>query len=305
MAFGENGDNMIDYETLERYAEIHVPIRSIAKKLEKRIFNSNLREDNKVMLLKTMLDFIYYDVNILMLGATGAGKSSTINALFDAEVAEIGVTPDPETSQIEKFELGHLVLWDSPGFGDNIETDKKNASKLAKLLKRKNDEKLPLINIILVVVDASSKDLGSTYLLLENIIIPHLQKGTSVIVGLNQADMAMKGRHWDKKLNVPDKELQNFLEEKSRSVKNRMHESTNIDLEVVYYAAGYKNPGKKQAEPYNLPRLLYCLLANFPKNSDDAEEKISDDDKEILDTLCEMINDLEEMDQMLNEFEDE
>ena len=34
--------------------------------------------------------------NLLMVGATGSGKSSTINALFDTQVAEVGTGVDPD-----------------------------------------------------------------------------------------------------------------------------------------------------------------------------------------------------------------
>ncbi len=53
----------------------------------------------------------------MITGATGSGKSSTINALFDLEVAKVGTGVDPETMDIQKFDLDNLVLWDSPGLG--------------------------------------------------------------------------------------------------------------------------------------------------------------------------------------------
>ena len=39
--------------------------------------------------------------NIMLVGATGSGKSATINALFNMEVAKVGVGVDPETAGIE------------------------------------------------------------------------------------------------------------------------------------------------------------------------------------------------------------
>ena len=49
------------------------------------------------------------NVNLLLVGATGSGKSSTINAMFNMQVAKVGVGVDPETACIEKYELGGLT----------------------------------------------------------------------------------------------------------------------------------------------------------------------------------------------------
>ena len=58
---------------------------------------------------------------MLVVGGTGAGKSSTINALFGSEVAKVGRYSDPETMEISSMELNKLMrFWDSPGLGDNV-----------------------------------------------------------------------------------------------------------------------------------------------------------------------------------------
>ena len=61
--------------------------------------------------------------NMLLYGDAGTGKSSTINAMFNMQVAKVGVGVDPETACIEKYELGGLTIWDTPGLGDGVERD--------------------------------------------------------------------------------------------------------------------------------------------------------------------------------------
>jgi len=302
-AFDSDDSDETDENDNERSGQTEymrdVPIRLIANRLSNKIFNSGLSEENKVMHLKSILDFTVRDINILTVGATGSGKSSTINALFDKEVAPVGVTPNPETMKIEQFELGHLILWDSPGIGDNVEIDKRHGKELIKKLREKTDDDEQLINIVLIIVDASSKDLGSIYWLLKNIIFPNVSDTEKVIIGLNQSDMAMKGHYWNAKLNQPEEILLDFLEKRAKSIKRRIRESTGQNLDVVYYAAGYKNPGEPQGKAYNISKLLYSLLAVFPKSPGEGDS-LSKEENEILKTLEEMIVSTGKMDQAIN-----
>ena len=64
-------------------------------------------------------------LDILVIGATGAGKSSTLNMLFQQNVAKVGKSCEPETMNIESMKLNELLrFWDSPGLGDNVVADK-------------------------------------------------------------------------------------------------------------------------------------------------------------------------------------
>jgi predicted GTPase len=192
-------------------------------------------------------------INILFAGATGSGKSSTINAIFSKNVAKVGVNVDPETQYIDHYQIGNLTLWDSPGLGDNPDKDRSYANAIAKLLTDKGDDGEYLIDAVVVVLDASSRDMGTTYEMINNLIRPYLGDDKRITIALNKCDAAMSGRHWDG--NMPDATLINFLDDKCRSVSDRLNEATGINSSPMFYSSMYN---------YNISRLLLAIVNSVP-----------------------------------------
>jgi predicted GTPase len=204
-------------------------------------------------------------VNILITGATGSGKSSTINALFDTEKAKIGQGVDPETMNIARYDLNNVVLFDSPGLGDGKDADERHAKEITQKLDETDAEGNPLIDLVLVILDGGSRDLGTSYQLITEVILPCLkQEKGRLLIAINQADMAMKGNGWNKTTNEPEPALVSFLDAKVASTEKRIRETTGVDVNVIYYAAGYKKEGNKQ-NPYNLSKLLAYIIDRIPE----------------------------------------
>ena len=121
-------------------------------------------------------------------------------------------------------------------------------------------------------------------------IIPNIGDNAKdrVLIAINQADVAMKGRYWDYENNKPEPKLIEFLEGKVKSVKGRVKEATRVDVEPIYYSAGYKD-GDEEQKPWNLSKLLYFIVKNTPSekrlsyvnNISDKKEMWEDDDKLI------------------------
>lgn len=234
--------------------------------MEQDIMNADISETEKNKLMKNFLHLKEQKINLMITGATGCGKSSTINALFNTEVAKVGVGVDPETMEITKYELDNLILWDSPGLGDGKEADNRHAKNIISKLHEKDKDGNLLIDLVLVILDGSTRDLGTSYELINQVIIPNLgeNKEKRILVAINQADVAMKGRYWDYESNKPEPQLVKFLEEKVVSVKKRIKEGTGIDVDPIYYCAGYKEEGAEQNKPYNLTKLLYYIIQYTP-----------------------------------------
>ena len=235
--------------------------------LEEEITALNIPDSEKVKRLSRLIKVRNQKVNIMLTGATGAGKSSTINSLFNMEIAKVGVGVDPETENIEKFELDNLTIWDTPGLGDGMENDERIRRAIINKLNELDAEGNPLIDLVVVILDSSSKDLGTSYELINDILIPCLGSDAKdrILIALNQADMAMKGTHWDEEMNEPDEILKDFLRKKAKSVQNRIGEATGLNIKPIYYCAGYKEEGDEQRKPYNLTKLLYYIIKAIPK----------------------------------------
>ena len=229
------------------------------------ILNSTLSEQEKNKMLKNIQNLKNQEINLMITGATGSGKSSTINALFDANVAKVGISSDPETMDITKYTLKNLILWDSPGLGDGTEADARHSKNIIKKLSETDSNGNYLIDLVLVILDGSTRDYGTDYKLINQVIIPNLGKDAAdrILVAINKCDKA-KSRHWNYETNQPDEVAKKFLEEKVESVRHRIRENTGVDIEPIYYSAGEKDSDDEKQNPYNLSKLLYYIIQHTP-----------------------------------------
>lgn len=201
----------------------------------------------------------FIPLDVLLVGATGVGKSSTLNALFGKEVSKVGTGVNPETMLVKHYELNNVLrIWDSPGFGDGKEADKEHTKKIIDILYKTythEDGTWGFIDLVLVILDGSLRDMGTTYRLLENVILPNMQP-ERVMVAINQCDLAMKGRYWNSEQHCPEPELTAFLEEKALSVQSRLLEATGLKIrKPVYYSA---------QENYHVDKFMDSLIKHIP-----------------------------------------
>lgn len=140
-------------------------------------------------------------------------------------VAKVGSKADPETKDIEQYKIGNLTLWDTPGLGDGTEVDEHHKELITELLREKDEEGNALIDLVLVILDGSTRDLGTSYKILNEVIIPELG-------GENE----------------------------------RIKEDSNLEIEPIYYCAGYEEETGDVVRPYNLSKLLYYIMNAIPAN---------------------------------------
>ena len=202
-----------------------------------------------------------YPLDVMLIGGTGTGKSTTLNSIFQRRVAKVGESYDPETMSISDHRLNEVLrLWDTPGLGDGIENDKQHSRNIIDKLYETfsmNGTRYGLIDLVLVIVDGSNRDMGTTYNLLTGVLAPNIDSNR-ILAAINQADLAMSGKHWDNFYNAPDYTLSAFLNDKADSIQRRVREAAGITIirPVCYSAEKW----------WNIPKLLDLIIDNIPAN---------------------------------------
>ena len=221
--------------------------------LEKEEFNKKLEY------------LVNQEINVLVVGGTGVGKSSTINALFKMEgavensQAKVGTGPDAETQTLSVYNVGNLKIWDTPGVGESKLADIRHVNAINQKLREKDKNGELLIDLILVLLDGGARDYGSIFTLLER-LSHQTKEQTRLVIGINRIDMVAKGRGWDDANRCPTPALEKVIEEKRASIARRFKNEFKIEKKPVAYCAGFSDEfGSREA--YNIPELLCEIVS--------------------------------------------
>lgn len=198
-------------------------------------------------------------LDIMIIGATGSGKSTTLNTLLQRESAAVGRGVDPETMDIKSYRFNKWIrFWDTPGLGDGISQDKIHSKKIKILLNiTYAKKKYGCIDMVVVIIEGSKKEMGTTFKLLNELLKPNIS-ANRILIAVNQADEAMGSYHWDEKNAIPDEKLKIYLDEQATSIKNRIKDSTGISIKKPVYYSALNN--------YNIYALLDFIIDNIPKS---------------------------------------
>ena len=181
-------------------------------------------------------------MDILCIGGTGSGKSSTINAIAGFFCAESHPSVDPVTDRCYVYDIKNgFRFWDIPGVGDDPIKDQNTIKGISDILKCTCTQirTLGIIDIVLLVIDINSRDLGTVFHLLSDPILKSFLYSGRMIIGLNQMDLLYQDS--------------SSCKEKCESFRRRLSVSPAISL--VPYSA-------KTGE--NRSRLIQAIISAFP-----------------------------------------
>ncbi|WP_439660585.1 GTPase family protein [Lentzea sp. HUAS TT2] len=215
---------------------------------------------------------------IALIGLTGVGKSSTINALFNSGVNVSHHRPCTQTAQAIEGDLyeytsrrGTIVVYDMPGLGENLAADERHYATYC--------QTLPNVDVAIWVIEAPSRTISPIEVALRR-LRRHCgpEVVDKIVFAANKIDRIHPGESaWIKQANMPSLEQKettelysNFLFESLGSEVSRPKDS------IVCYSATRR---------YNLEVLMEQVGAHAPDDRAWLLGKVADvaDFKELVD----------------------
>lgn len=165
------------------------------------------------------------DPKIALIGFTGVGKSSTINALFNAGQA-IGhvraCTQEAHEVQGDVTEYtgrkGSIIVYDMPGLGEDIRADERHLATYASVL--------PKVDVAVWIFHAGDRAMTPMQQALQKLTqLIGSEFSSRLLFATNKADAIAPGElAWMTKFNLPSKEQKANLDEFETYVLEKVHQ---------------------------------------------------------------------------------
>jgi small GTP-binding protein len=172
-----------------------------------------------------------------VVGLSGVGKSSTINAMFSTRLKVSATVRGTNRFSSHRFDLdgkkilkkgipGVLKVIDAPGLGEDLSRDKTYLKAYKK--------HLPKCDVALWIVSARNRALA-----LDQMYFKELRKIKSLpkfVVGINQVDL-IDPLDWDSYYNIPSAKQDKHLKEIIKDRREKLSDFIDSDTPVVGYSA--------------------------------------------------------------------
>ncbi|MEY3221659.1 MAG: GTPase Era [Cyanobacteriota bacterium] len=234
-------------------------VQNLQKYLQKFLFGDQkeMTEDELEKIRQIIKDRVDHEPppRFAFIGETGVGKSSTLNALFNAgvEVSHTeACTQAPNLIEIPLSEIqgtkGSLIFYDMPGLGESRLKQKEHISLYEKVLKD--------VDVALWILDAQDRAIASVQQYLETdlkSLDPRLLE--RMVIALNKVDLLHPG-DWYSSANIPSGEQEKNINGRIKDVENKIREVLpNWQGKIVGYSANRR---------YKLPQLFDAIMDAVP-----------------------------------------
>ena len=181
---------------------------------------------------------------IALIGETGVGKTSTINALFGKglEISHTRACTQIETEVVG--ERGRPVrVFDMPGLGEDLDADERHFDTYRRVLRE--------VDVAVWIVKADNRAMTNVQRALDRLMKDGTLDAKKLVVALNQVDLLQPGT-WDPEINLPSAEQEETIKQRRNDIVEKMRKVVDVpDRQVVAYSA---------RTFYNLEALFEALL---------------------------------------------
>jgi hypothetical protein len=153
---------------------------------------------------------------IAILGKTGVGKSSTINALFGSSLAISHTKSCTQLEEMVQVNKGSksLIVFDMPGLLEDIEADE--------LHKQTYSRVIPQCDVAVWVLDAADRAIAEDQRAIRDVVGPaNPALLDRLVIGLNKVDEIQPGA-WNESANVPSRTQKESIERRIADITEKL-----------------------------------------------------------------------------------
>jgi small GTP-binding protein len=153
---------------------------------------------------------------IAIIGKTGVGKSSTINALFGTGLAISHTKSCTQLEEAVTVNRGskNLIVFDMPGLLEDIDADEIHKETYARVI--------PQCDVAVWILDAADRAIAEDQKMLRDVVGPAKPALLDrLVIGLNKVDEVQPGR-WVESANVPSRTQKESIARRIADIKQKL-----------------------------------------------------------------------------------